>query len=58
MLLTPGDTLDVVAVNSLPGGSSAMPTFCDQRMFLRSGKFLYCIGQVSNLMMENECRKF
>ncbi len=45
ILLEPGDKPAVVGVNWLPGGSGATPTFCGRRMFLRSGTFLYCIGQ-------------
>ena len=45
MLLEPGDKLAVVAVNSLPAGSGASPTFSGQRMYVRGGKFLYCIAQ-------------
>ncbi|MHB1035545.1 MAG: outer membrane protein assembly factor BamB family protein [Pirellulales bacterium] len=44
MLLELGDKADVVALNSLPGGSGATPAFCGQSMYLRAGKFLYCIG--------------
>ena len=46
MLLQPGDRGTVVAAtNSLPGGSGATPTFSGQRMFVRGGKLLYCIGR-------------
>lgn len=43
-LLEPGDQLSVVARNSLPGGSGGTPTLSGQRMFLRCGKVLYCLG--------------
>lgn len=45
VLLQPGDSLAVVALNSLPHGSGATPAFCGQRMFTRVSKVLYCIGK-------------
>jgi len=44
LLIEPGDKGAVVGVNSLPGGSGATPIFSDKRIFLRGGKFLYCVG--------------
>jgi len=42
--LEPGDQGAVTGSNSLPRGSGATPTFSGQRMFVRGGKILYCIG--------------
>jgi outer membrane protein assembly factor BamB len=44
LLIEPGDKCTVVGANSLPGGSGGTPAFIDKRIFLRGGKFLYCVG--------------
>jgi outer membrane protein assembly factor BamB len=44
MLLKTGQESMVVGTNSLPYGSGATPAFSGKRMFVRGGKFLYCIG--------------
>ena len=45
MLLDPGEDATPVAVNRLPGGSGGTPAFSGKRLFIRSGKLLYCIGE-------------
>jgi hypothetical protein len=44
LLIEPGDKCTVVGGNSLPGGSGGTAAFSDKRIFLRGGKFLYCVG--------------
>jgi len=44
LLIEPGDKCAVVGVNSLPGGSGGTPAFSNRRLFIRGGKFLYCVG--------------
>jgi outer membrane protein assembly factor BamB len=39
-----GDEAKSIAVNSLPPGSGSTPVFARQRIYLRAGKFLYCVG--------------
>lgn len=45
VLLEPSDQGTAVGLNSLPAGSGSTPIFGDQRMFVRGGKFLYCVGE-------------
>jgi outer membrane protein assembly factor BamB len=45
VLLEPGDPGTMVGAGCLPGGSGGTPTFSGQRMFVRGGRLLYCIGE-------------
>jgi hypothetical protein len=40
-LSDPGKTVDI---NALPAGSGSTPVFAGQHIYLRGGKFLYCLG--------------
>jgi outer membrane protein assembly factor BamB len=44
-VLTPGPTYQEIRRNKLPEGSGASPFFQGQRLFLRSGEHLDCIGK-------------
>lgn len=45
VLIEPGDQAAVAGTNSLGAGSGGTPAFSGKRMFVRGGKFLYCIGE-------------
>ena len=47
LVLEPDDQGTARGTHSIPGGSGATPTFSGRRMFLRSGNFLYCIGEAA-----------
>ncbi|HPD15697.1 MAG TPA: PQQ-binding-like beta-propeller repeat protein [Planctomycetota bacterium] len=44
IVLEPGDQATAVGAGSLSEGSGATPTFSGQRMFIRGGRFLYCLA--------------
>jgi outer membrane protein assembly factor BamB len=44
VLLEPGDQGTAVGRNCLPGGSGGTSTFSGNRMFIRGGQRLYCVG--------------
>lgn len=44
-LLEPGDAGTAVGLNALPAGSAGTPVFAGRRMYVRGGKFLYCVGE-------------
>ena len=44
-LLEPGDDGTAIGLNALPAGSGSTPVFAGQRMFVRGGKLLYCVGE-------------
>jgi outer membrane protein assembly factor BamB len=45
VLLEPDEHGTMFRVNNLPVGSGGTPAFRGKRMFLRGGKFLYCVGE-------------
>jgi outer membrane protein assembly factor BamB len=45
VLLELGDEGIATGSNSLPAGSGSTPVFAGQRMFVRGGKVLYCLGE-------------
>jgi hypothetical protein len=45
LVLEPGDKGTSLGLNSIPGGSGATPAFDGRRIYLRSGNFLYCLGE-------------
>ena len=47
LIVEPTGQSAVIGLNSLPRGSGATPAFSGQRMFVRGGKLLYCIGDRS-----------
>jgi outer membrane protein assembly factor BamB len=44
IILEPGDQGREVGSGTLPAGSGATPAFSGRRMFIRGGRFLYCLG--------------
>jgi outer membrane protein assembly factor BamB len=44
IVLQPGDQGVAVGGGALPGGSGGTPVFSGRRLFLRGGKFLYCLA--------------
>jgi outer membrane protein assembly factor BamB len=44
LLLEPGEQAAVIATNALPEGADGTPAFSGPRMFVRGGKWLYCIA--------------
>ena len=44
LIVDPNNPVVVLGANSLPRGSGATSTFSGQRMFIRGGKLLYCVG--------------
>ena len=45
LVLKPGDEYEQVSENALDEGSGACPVFEGERLYLRGGKNLYCIGR-------------
>ncbi|MEX2187664.1 MAG: PQQ-binding-like beta-propeller repeat protein [Pirellulales bacterium] len=44
VVVRPGESLDIVATNELDDASAASPAVSQGRLFIKGGRYLYCIG--------------